>query len=106
MKKHIERRKFGGTLLATPALAAGSFFLNGSEAFSRRKMEKPARSKLRLSLNAYSFNDLLRNGSMTLDDLLEFCATNDFDAVDLTGYYFPGYPAVPADEYIFHLKQK
>ncbi|HLL43508.1 MAG TPA: sugar phosphate isomerase/epimerase family protein [Segetibacter sp.] len=43
---------------------------------------------------------------MTLDDLLDFCAANDFDAVDLTAYYFPGYPAVPEDRYIFHLKQK
>jgi sugar phosphate isomerase/epimerase len=106
MKKNIARRKFVGTLLATPALAASGFFLNGSKAFSRGKMEKSTQSKLRLSLNAYSFNDLLRNGSMSLDDLLDFCAANDFDAVDLTGYYFPGYPAVPADEYIFHLKQK
>ncbi len=24
----------------------------------------------------------------------------------LPGYYFPGYPAVPADDYIFHIKRK
>lgn len=58
------------------------------------KIEKSAGSKLKISLNAYSFNELLTNGSMTLDDLLDFCAANDFDAVDLTAYYFPGYPAV------------
>jgi sugar phosphate isomerase/epimerase len=28
------------------------------------------------------------------------------DAADLTGYYFPGYPAVPPDEYIYHIKRK
>jgi sugar phosphate isomerase/epimerase len=43
---------------------------------------------------------------MTIDDLLEFCAKTGFDGVDLTGYYFPGYPAVPPDDYIFHVKQK
>ncbi len=43
---------------------------------------------------------------MTLDDLLDFCATNGFDAVDLTAYYFPGYPNVPSDEYIYNLKRK
>ena len=43
---------------------------------------------------------------MSLDDLLDFCAVQGFDAVDLTGYYFPGYPAVPTDEYIYHIKRK
>jgi sugar phosphate isomerase/epimerase len=43
---------------------------------------------------------------MTIDDLLDFCAKTGFDGIDLTGYYFPGYPEVPADDYIFHLKQK
>lgn len=43
---------------------------------------------------------------MTLYDLLDFCAINNFDAVDLTGYYFPGYPNVPADDYIYALKRK
>lgn len=63
-------------------------------------------SKLKTSLNAYSFNDPLSKGKMNLDDLLEFCAENQFDAVDLTGYYFPGYPEVPSDEYLYHIKQK
>lgn len=62
--------------------------------------------KFRISLNAYSFNSLLSNGSMTVDQLLEYCAAKDFDAVDLTGYYFTGYPAVPSDEYIYHIKHK
>jgi sugar phosphate isomerase/epimerase len=61
---------------------------------------------LKVSLNAYSFDKPLRAGTMTLDDLLEYCARTGFDGVDLTGYYFPGYPAVPSDEYIFHIKQK
>jgi sugar phosphate isomerase/epimerase len=43
---------------------------------------------------------------MTIDDLLDFCAETGFEGVDLTGYYFPGYPDVPSDEYIFHIKQK
>lgn len=61
---------------------------------------------LKLSLNAYSFDKPLRAGTMTIDDLLDFCAKTGFDGVDLTGYYFPGYPEVPTDEYIFHVKQK
>jgi len=61
---------------------------------------------LKIALNAFSFNDPLSNGAMTLDDVLDFCAENCFDAVDLTGYYFPGYPDVPNNEYIYHIKRK
>lgn len=63
-------------------------------------------TKLKTSLNAYSFNGPLTKGEMNLDDLLEYCATNQFDAVDITAYYFPGYPEVPSDEYLYHIKQK
>lgn len=62
--------------------------------------------KLKTSLNAYSFNSPLMKGEMNLDQLLEFCAANQFDAVDITAYYFPGYPEVPSDEYLYHIKQK
>lgn len=61
---------------------------------------------LKISLNAFSFNDLLLTGKMTIDDVLDFCAKTGIEGVDLTGYYFPGYPAAPSDEYIFHVKKK
>ena len=68
-------------------------------------------AKLRLSLNAYSFNLALlahaKGGTgMSLLDLLEFCARHDFDAVDPTGYYFPGYPAAPGDDFIRTFKRR
>jgi sugar phosphate isomerase/epimerase len=75
---------------------------------ARGQAEEPVKRlggpKLKLSLNAYSFNRPLRDGSMNLDDLLDFCARNNFDALDATGYYFPGYPEVPSDDYINHIK--
>lgn len=64
------------------------------------------RPPLKLSLNAYSFNKQLLAGTMTLDEMLEFCAELGLMAVDITGYYFKGYPAVPADEVIFDVKRK
>jgi sugar phosphate isomerase/epimerase len=63
-------------------------------------------NRTKLSLNVYSFDRLLRDGSVDLFDILEFCAAQDFDAIDPTGYYFPGYPAVPPDEYINRFKRK
>jgi sugar phosphate isomerase/epimerase len=63
-------------------------------------------TKLKTSLNAFSFNKPLLNKEMNLDQLLEFCAANQIDAVDITAYYFSGYPDVPSDEYLYHIKQK
>ena len=61
---------------------------------------------LKTSLNAYSFNEPLMNKTMSLDDLLVFASLHQFDGIDLTGYYFPGYPTVPSDEFIYHIKRK
>lgn len=63
-------------------------------------------SRFKISLNAYSFNEPLTSGKTNLEAVMEFCATQNFDAIDLTGYYFPGYPKIPGDNYIFQLKRK
>ena len=59
-----------------------------------------------MSLNAFSFNDPLMDKTMTLENLLETCSEIGFDGVDITAYYFPGYPSVPDDNYLYHIKQK
>ena len=62
---------------------------------------------VRLSCNLYSFNEpMLVTKTMTLEQVFQFCAEVGFDAVDPTGYYFPGYPAVPPDSYIYDIKRK
>ncbi len=70
------------------------------------KSEKAFPAKLKTGLNAYSFNKPLMSGEMNPDQLIEYCALHQIDAVDLTAYYFPGYPEVPSDEYLYHIKQK
>lgn len=80
-------------------LLAGSVQLNG-------KSVKHFQTRLKTGLNAYSFSKPLTSGEMNLDQLIEFCAKNQIDAVDLTAYYFPGYPEVPSDEYLYHIKHK
>lgn len=62
--------------------------------------------RTRLSVNAYSFNEQLRSGEMTLSDMMEYAAETGLDAVDLTGYYFGEYPKVSPDEELFALKRK
>ena len=54
----------------------------------------------------YSFNGLLMDGEIDLFDVLDFCADYNFDAIDPTGYYFPGYPEVPDDKFIHEFKRK
>jgi sugar phosphate isomerase/epimerase len=61
--------------------------------------------KLKLALNAYSFDKPLMAHAMTLDDVVHFCAQHRVDALDATGYYFPGYPKAPPDEYVYNLKK-
>jgi sugar phosphate isomerase/epimerase len=66
---------------------------------------------IKTSLNAYSFSKLLndkikgRGNGMSLFDLMDFAAENNFDAVDITGYFFPEYPKVPSDEMINNVKR-
>ena len=42
---------------------------------------------------------------MDLFQVCDFCAEQGFDAVDLTGYFFPGYPKAPDDRYLVRLKR-
>lgn len=91
------RRDFVKSLLIAPTLTSIG---------SSNVEDKLKNGKLKTSLNAYSFNDPLVAKTMNLDNLLDFCAAHDFDGVDLTGYYFPNYPQVPTDEYIYHIKRK
>jgi sugar phosphate isomerase/epimerase len=77
-----------------------------SPAISIFSAENLGFKSLKTSLNAYSFNEPLMNKTMSLEDLLVFASLHHFDGIDLTGYYFPGYPAVPTDEFIYNIKRK
>jgi len=69
-------------------------------------------AKIKLSLNAWSYYVPLykhmkgQGGGMSLFDMLEECARLDFDAVDPTGYFFPGYPDVPDTKFINEFKRR
>jgi sugar phosphate isomerase/epimerase len=61
-------------------------------------------SRIKIALNLYSFNMPLLEGRETLESVIDYCSDVGFAAIDATGYYFEGYPQVPSDEYINHLK--
>ena len=97
------RRNFLRTLAAVPLVATAGFDARASGiGFAGSRFGH----KLKLSLNVYSFNALLRDGRIDLFDVLDFCAEHGFDAIDPTGYYVPGYPDVPGDDYINRFKRK
>jgi len=98
----MQRRNFLRTVAALPVISVAHNRFDQDQL-----LKNPGCSnKLKISLNAYSFNKLLLDGSMNLDDLLEFCAVQGFCAVDITGYYFKGYPTVPSDEDIYRVKRR
>lgn len=88
----MKRRELLTGMMATP-LMAGSL------------VQRKRGSHVKLALNAYSFNKPLMDGSMKLAEVIDFCAENELEGVDLTGYYFPGYPKVPTDEFIYGIKR-
>jgi sugar phosphate isomerase/epimerase len=99
--KTQNRRDFTKTM----AIGAGAVMLP-RQAQTMTAQQTPGQKRYKISLNAYSFNKPLMAGEMTIEQMIEYCSEMGFDAVDLTGYYFTGYPAVPSDEVIFNVKRK
>jgi sugar phosphate isomerase/epimerase len=87
---------------------------SGSDAFTlfQPPIQRAGKPRLKISLNAYSFtktlNDRLkgRGKGMTLFELLDFCAEHDCDAIDPTGYFFPGYPKPPDAKFLNDFKRR
>ena len=100
MNDKIQRREFLTGIAAFSVLSARPTKALAGEAKQRRSV------KIKIALNAYSFNRPLTAGKMTLDDVIDYCAMHNIDGVDTTGYYYPGYPNDPSDEYIYNLKKK
>lgn len=97
MIQPIRRRRLLQAALAAP-MAAFAAPPDG-------KVARQPGVHVKLALNAYSFDRMLRAGTMTLAQAVEYCADHALDGIDATGYYFPGYPKVPPDEYVYALKR-
>jgi len=107
MTQPLNRREF----LATSALVPLASARRTAAAAVHAPPPPLGGSRLRTSLNAYSFSDLLTANAkdpargLDLFAVCDFCAAAGFDAVDLTGYFFPGYPQAPDDGYVIRLKR-
>jgi sugar phosphate isomerase/epimerase len=113
MKNLHSRRNFLKRAAVLPFAAATVAELrNPFSARAEQPISRVGGSELKVSLNAYSFTKLLndqikqRGPGVSLFDVLEFCAKNNFDGFDPTGYFFPTYPEVPPDDYVNTLKRR
>ena len=107
--KPVIRRDF---IKSISLLAAASYFSLSSKAWGEAlPIKRVGGTHLKTSLNAYSFDALLKlhlkdsSKGMDLYALCDFAAQQSFDGIDLTGYYFPDYPNAPSDAYINKLKK-
>jgi len=113
MNDQHSRRNFLKTASVLTLAAAGvvpSF--PPAPALAQEPIQRVGGPSLKVSLNAYSFSKLLndkikqRGPGISLMDLLDFCAKNNFDGIDPTGYFFPTYPEVPGDDYVNTFKRR
>jgi sugar phosphate isomerase/epimerase len=110
----MNRRDFlsRASLLPLGAAVGVGLGSGAGDVLAQTPIKRVGGPKLKTSLNAYSFNKALndhirgRGQGVTLFDLLDYCAEQNFDAIDPTGYYFPGYPKVPSDQFINDFKRR
>lgn len=108
----FSRRSFLRMGGAVPLAAAGAALFGGVAQAELEPIQRAGSDVLKVSVNAFSFSRLLnakiKHGKEGIDlfDLVDFCAKNNIDGFDPTGYFFPGFPEVPPDSYIFDLKRK
>ena len=92
-------------------LAALTPFATASSALAIAPVARAGGASFRPTLNAYSFLEQLNanlvdsSEGIDLFGVVDFCAKLDIEAVDLTGYFFPGYPKAPADSYVNRMKR-
>ena len=104
------RRRFLQHAALLPCVAvAGLPWATASAALA--PIQHPGGALLKPALNAFSFGEFLnahlKDASQGIDlfAVCDFCARHDIDAVDLTGYFFPGYPQVPEDSFLYRIKR-
>ena len=110
MNSRSSRRSILKSAALLPLAAAGIPLGNATATIE--STHRSGGSYLKTSINAFCFDPLLRENlkdpttGMSLFDVLTFCADQNVDAIDPTGYYFPGYPEVPSDKFLNEFKRR
>jgi sugar phosphate isomerase/epimerase len=110
MRADLSRRHFLAASALLPSGIAAALELAHPAAL-RAAPPRAAGPRLKTSLNAFSFLELLNANAkdaktgIDLFGVCDFCAKAGFDGVDVTGYFFPGYPDAPDDHYLMKLKR-
>jgi sugar phosphate isomerase/epimerase len=108
----LHRRDFLKSASIPVAASLGLSSLSTALHANKQHSSAISRAKIKVSLNAWSYNIPLYKyingeaGGMSRFDLLEECARLDFEAVDATGYFFPGYSDVPDCKFINEFKRR
>jgi sugar phosphate isomerase/epimerase len=112
MKYYLANRIVEKNLLLLIMVTCSLLVINENKILAQTQEKKTPESYIRLSLNAFSFNDVLmakgtpEKPAFTLFDLLDWCAAQNIEGLDITAYYIPTYPEVPSDEYTYELKRR
>lgn len=107
--RFLSRRDF--TLRVSTAAAASALLPSGLHG-AISPIRRAGGPRLKTALNAYSFSRLLNDrrkdpkAGMSLVDLVDFCARQNIDALDATGYFFSNYPDPPSDAEVNALKRR
>ena len=99
MKKTTSNRRL---FLKSGSLAVGLAALNGGSLLASPGKAKSHDSRMKLSLAAYSFNAMFRNGELTMHEFIDYCDDLKLDGTELTSYYFES----EEDSYLLGLRNK
>lgn len=99
MKNSVFNRR---NFLKTGSLAVGLTAWNKNSLFASPEKAIFNDSRIKLSLAAYSFNSLFRNGELTMYEFIDYCDELKLDGTELTSYYFES----EEDSYLLELRNK
>jgi sugar phosphate isomerase/epimerase len=105
MKNDFNRRHFLKSTCVVGLAVGGMGLLSSSSARAVEPVKRSGKSRMQLSLAAYSFRESFKANAarhITLDDFVDYCAEQNLPGAELTSYYFPD-PVT--DEYLIQLKR-
>ncbi|HEY3443868.1 MAG TPA: sugar phosphate isomerase/epimerase family protein [Paludibaculum sp.] len=97
MPTSLTRRAFAAASIGASTLHAQS---------ARAKVAHLPGAAVRIALNAYSFNQPLRDKTIDWNGVIDYCAQHGIGALDATGYYFDTYPKAPPAAVLHALKRR